>query len=83
MDLTLADIIGSAGVTLLLAAFSLNLSGRLTTGSPRHAALNMLGAGLAALASVLIPYWPFVVLEGAWCIVSMLALVRALRRRGS
>ena len=79
MDITSADIIGSAGVRLLLAAFALNLAGRLETGSALHSALNMLGAGLAALASALIPYWPFVILEGAWCIVSAIAFVRAVR----
>jgi hypothetical protein len=79
MDITSADIVGSIGVSLLLAAFALNLSGRLETGSLLHSGLNMLGAGLAALASALIPYWPFVVLEGAWCIVSIVALVRAVR----
>ena len=79
MDITSADIIGSAGVSLLLAAFALNLAGRLETGSALHSALNMLGAGLAALASSLIPYWPFVILEGAWCIVSAIAFVRAVR----
>ncbi len=80
MDITSADIIGSVGVSLLLAAFALNLAGRLKTGSPFHSGLNMLGAGLAALASALIPYWPFVILEGAWCTVSAVAFIRALRR---
>ncbi len=79
MDITSADIIGSVGVSLLLAAFALNLAGRLKTGSLFHSGLNMLGAGLATLASALIPYLPFVILEGAWCIVSAVAFVRAVR----
>ena len=74
-EMTSADMIGAAGVTLLLVAFALNLIGRLERDGAIYVILNAIGAGLAGYASWLIPYWPFVILEGTWCIVSVSALV--------
>jgi hypothetical protein len=47
-----------------------------------YPALNCIGAGLACYASWLIDYYPFVVLEGVWMLVSLFALLqpRAPRR---
>jgi hypothetical protein len=73
---TFADLIGSIGVTLLLAAFALNAFGRLRSDSRWYGAMNVVGAGLAAVASALIGYVPFVVLEGTWCFVALVRFVR-------
>ena len=42
--------------------------------------LNVLGARLACYASVLIDFLRFIVLEGTWCAVALIALVRACLR---
>jgi hypothetical protein len=73
---TIADMVGSFGVMLLLAAFALNAFGRLRSDSRWYGALNVVGAGLAAVASTLIGYLPFVVLEGTWCLVALVRFVR-------
>ncbi len=73
-DLAPADWIGSTGVALLLLAFSLNLTGHLRHEGLTYPAMNALGAGLAAYASWLIDYMPFVVLEGTWMVVSVVSL---------
>jgi len=78
---TPADIIGSIGVSLLLLAFALNLAGWLTQEGVAYASINAVGAGLAGYASWLIAYWPFVVLESIWFLVSVVAIGRALRGR--
>ena len=70
------EIIGSAGVFLLLAAYFMNLYGMLGHGSRTYQSMNAFGAGLAAYASYLIGFVPFVVLEGTWMIVSLVALAR-------
>jgi len=57
-------MIGSLGVALLLLAFLLNLVRVLTTESYPYTALNFAGASLAGVASYLIGFMPFVVLEG-------------------
>lgn len=68
------SIVGTVGVTMLLAAFFLHLFGFLSKGR-LYILLNIIGAGLSCYASVLIRYWPFVVLEGCWAVVSLLALL--------
>ena len=76
------DLIGSAGVLLLLLAFALNACGRLAASGAVYQLMNTAGAGLACIASWRIGYLPFVVLEGTWCLVAMVALLRATRRQG-
>lgn len=71
--------IGSAGVAILLLAFALNVRGTLRSDSASYAAMNAAGAGLACLASWMIAYYPFVVLEGFWALVSLHALIASLR----
>jgi hypothetical protein len=73
-----SDLIGTVGVTLLLAAFLLSLLGRLQKTSLAYILMNFIGASLACLASVLIDYPPFIILEGVWALVSLAALVRKL-----
>lgn len=74
-------IIGSLGVTLLLLAYLLNLLKRISQESGAYIVLNILGAGLACYSSYLISFLPFVILEGTWFVVSLLALNRALNSR--
>ncbi len=77
--MTATDIIGFSGVFLLLLAFSLNLAGILRLNNPWYLVLNLAGSGLACLASVFLNYIPFIILEGIWAIVSLVALVRLLK----
>lgn len=74
------DIIGFIGVFILLIAFLLNLLGKLSQKSLGYILLNIFGAGLACLASVLINYLPFVILEGTWTLVSLFALINYSRK---
>jgi hypothetical protein len=74
-----ATLVGSIGVALLLGAFLLNLAKRLSANAPVYSALNFVGAGLACYSSYLIHFMPFVVLEGAWALAALVALVRSLR----
>jgi hypothetical protein len=83
MQLSLNDYIGFAGVLILLIAFLLNLAGKLAKDGFSYTALNVLGAGLACLASYLIHYLPFVILEGTWTVVSAVALARYFISRNS
>ena len=73
--MTSIDLLGATGVAILLLAFVLNLSGRLEASGRPYQAMNFVGAGLACAAAALIPFFPFVVLEGAWSLVALVALV--------
>jgi len=81
MQLHTNDLIGFIGVTILLLAFLLNLLGRISKDGWLYVLLNATGAGLACLASWLINYLPFVILEGTWMLVSILALAKMLLKR--
>jgi hypothetical protein len=71
-----ADWIGTTGVFLILLAFVFNSFKILSADSISYLLLNAIGAGLACYASWLIRYWPFVILEGSWMVVSLVALIR-------
>lgn len=81
MGLNLSDWIGFIGVTILLMAFLLNLFKKLSSNSLPYIFMNIVGAGLACLASWMINYLPFVILEGTWTLVSMFALINYMRKR--
>ena len=77
-----ATLIGSIGVSLLLAAFLLNMLGLMRAGGYAYLTLNLAGAALACLSSYLINFVPFVALEGTWAVVAGVGLVRKLSGRG-
>ena len=70
------DLIGTIGVGLILLAYFLSTFKILSSTSTLFFLLNIVGAGLACYASWLIKYWPFVILEGVWCLVSLIGLMR-------
>ena len=72
--MSISNIIGSLGVTLMLVAYFLNLFGYIRQDTRIYAFLNILGAGLSCYASILIHYWPFVVLEAIWCFLGLMSL---------
>ena len=75
-----ATLVGSIGVAILLVAFLLNLARVLRSDEWPYLGLNAIGAGLACYSSYLIPFMPFVVLEGTWAAVALVGLVRKLRK---
>lgn len=84
MAMTLADLLGTVGVGLLLLAFLLNLGGALRRDRALYPLLNAVGAGLACWAALRLAFLPFVILEGTWTVVALAALGRvALGRRAA
>ena len=78
-----SDIIGSVGVTLILIAFLLNLVGRMAADSRVYLLLNLVGAGLTCLSSIMIEFWPFVVLEAVWALAALAGLARTSAREAA
>jgi len=70
------DWIGFIGVFQILLAYMLNIFGKLEKKDLSFILLNLIGAGMACLASILINYVPFIILEGAWALVSLIALFK-------
>ena len=73
------DIIGTIGVGLILLAYFCQTFNWISGKSKLFFLLNIIGAGLACYASYLINYWPFVILEGTWFLVSVLGLLKTTR----
>ena len=69
--MTLVDLLGFTGVSMILFAYFLNLTHRIEPDDLRYILLNLIGAILACAASILMKYMPFVLLEGVWTLVSL------------
>ena len=70
------DWIGFIGVFQILLAYILNVLGKLESKDLTFILLNLFGASMACLASILMDYIPFVILEGVWAVVSLISLVK-------
>ena len=73
------DILGSAGIGLILLAYFLNVSKLIIPNGKTFFVLNILGGALACYAALRVNYWPFVMLHGAWIIVSVYGLMKTMR----
>jgi hypothetical protein len=71
-----SDWIGTAGVGLILLAYFSSTFNFISGKSKLFFLLNTIGAGLACYASYLINYWPFVILEATWMLVSLAGLIK-------
>lgn len=78
--MTITDWLGFLGVFQILLAYIFNVSGKVDNKSLLFILLNFTGAGMACLASILLNYWPFIVLEGVWSMVSLFSLLRYRKR---
>ena len=70
------DWLGFVGVFQILLAYVLNIFGKLEKKDLTFILLNLIGASLACLASILMEYMPFIILEGVWALVSFIALLK-------
>ncbi|WP_431137454.1 CBU_0592 family membrane protein [Psychroserpens mesophilus] len=77
--MTSTDWIGFVGVFLILLAYFLNVLEKVNHKDLSFIVLNLIGATLACLASILLQYIPFIILEGAWALVSLYALLTLKR----
>ena len=79
--MTATDSIGVIGVTILLIAYFLNVTNKIEKDSLVYMQMNFFGAGLACLASVLMKYLPFIILEGCWTIVSAFGILKYIKQK--
>jgi hypothetical protein len=76
-----ATVIGFLGVGAILAAYFLSLMGTIETNGLTYLIINLIGATLAAVSSILIKSLPFTILEITWALVSLVAIVNLLRKK--
>jgi len=77
------DWVGSVGVFQVLLAYFLNSIGKISTKELSFILLNLIGASMACIASILLNYWPFIVLEGLWALVSLYSLIKFHKKRST
>jgi hypothetical protein len=71
------DLIGTIGVALILMAYFCSTFKWMSAHGRIFFMFNAVGAFLACLASFRIHYWPFVLLEGTWTVVSVIGYIKA------
>lgn len=74
-----SDILATAGVTILLVAFLLQILKVISVESNSYSLMNLIGAALAGISAWMINFMPFVVLESVWVLVSIFNLVKNLK----
>lgn len=74
------DIIGTIGVSLILIAYFLNIFSLIKKDGILFYVLNILGGAIACFSSYLIRFWPFVILEGTWSVISIVALLKSIKK---
>ena len=77
--MTYSDLIGFIGVFITLLAYFLIIFDFISKEGVLFYLMNIIGSALACYASVMIVYWPFVLLEGTWTIISIVGLLKLLR----
>lgn len=75
------DIIGSIGVVLMVIAYYLNITDKLDDDDISYILLNLFGGVLAFIASYLISYYPFMILEGVWTLISVWGVYDYIKRK--
>lgn len=70
------DWIGFTGVFQILLAYTLNITGVIKHKDLFFILLNLIGAAMACIASVLMAYVPFIILEGSWTLISFITLLK-------
>jgi len=77
--MTYNDLMGTIGVGLILFAYFLNTMKYTPVNGKLFYVLNSIGGALSCYAALLINFWPFVILEAAWTIISIYGLMRTMR----
>jgi len=78
--MSVVDWLGFIGVFQILLAYFLNVTGKISNKSLAFILLNLIGAGMACLASILLKYVPFIILESIWTIISLFSLFKFLKK---
>jgi len=79
--MSFAEVLGTVGVSMILVGFTFNLFGLMQRRTYKYVLLNLVGGALACTASILIEFFPFVILEGTWTVVAVVGLINLLRSR--
>ncbi|HEY2721640.1 MAG TPA: hypothetical protein VGI82_07940 [Chitinophagaceae bacterium] len=77
--MTYNDLMGTIGVGLVLFAYFLNTLKYIPVNGKLFYVLNSVGGALSCYAALLINFWPFVILEAVWTLVSIYGLMKTMK----
>jgi len=77
----MTNLIGVAGVAILLVFFILNRLHRISTENIWYDVGNFAGAFLLVIYAYILGSIPFFVLEGVWALFSLLNVVKGLKKK--
>jgi hypothetical protein len=75
------QLVSIVGALMILAAYAANQFGWLRASALSYSVVNAVGAGILTVVAALESQWGFLLLEAAWTVVSVAALVAMLRPR--
>jgi hypothetical protein len=67
------------GAFLLLGAFGMTQTGRLSPQAPAYQGANLAGSGILATSAFVNEQWGFVLLNVCWALIALLGLARHRR----
>ena len=70
------QLVSVLGSLLVLVAYVASQFGRLSAKGLAYAFANIVGSGILAVVAALEAQWGFLLLEGAWALVSLVAVMR-------
>jgi len=78
----LVQAISVIGALLILGAFAANLLQWMNTSNHWYSLLNFAGSAILLVVAILDQQFGFILLEGAWALVSLWGIIAALRGGG-
>lgn len=75
------NVVGTAGVLLILAAYLFLQTGRVSSDSLRWSVMNGIGASLVLVSLTVDINLPAIFIESAWVVISLYGVYRWYRRR--